>query len=405
MAGHGGIVRIMAERAEKESKFMPKYGSIVSRYLGLSIQNIADLARTQKIRCSEQLGRYWQPGSDWTSDPDYVRKNMRDWIATEDGGQSAEARKLAFAENADDTAKSGFRKFMDGLSHEKSLRTALKIIEQTPTGKALLANAEEGSVGIYTDTTCSSLGRYSRGTRTVCINPAFAFLKKPLGKQYTGELGVVLAHELFHAKQDRDGVLNARDGIGLSPENRMLATRHIEAGANAAAIQVAWEAKEAGYPELWDSDTKGPSLTRRKMYAAYGAAVEADPAAAKDGRALAAAYDMFFEHRSKMFDYDEKTLREFSREMRAWKKEFNGTLPEGYGKTGLPPNILRKAAELPNGVNPLKLDGRDPYDAKYTREPNNFLLRLKLGSIRRKLDKTERFTPKPPRQPTTNVAP
>ncbi len=174
-----------------------------------------------------------------------------------------------------------------------------ELVQKSPTGRALLRAADKLDMApISPDETlsASNVGVCVNGPKAprILFNPAY--LQAPGDDRDKGLFLDTWIHEMAH------GVVrpafNEKWRTRLEPGDQMFSRRLDESGAVAHSLQVSWELKEAGHPEMWDYMTgKGFSAgdkTFRSAYAetatAYRESVEADVENGRNGTAMKTAF-------------------------------------------------------------------------------------------------------------------
>jgi hypothetical protein len=117
------------------------------------------------------------------------------------------------------------------------------------------------------------------------------------------QLVATLAHELRHAWQDARGFL---ERLHRSPEDIVWMTRLVEADAEANAVQICWELKEAGYPDAFEAHKKTGYADESLV--AYEQTAQADPASVSNGLAMREAFDQWFARPWRRDAYDKGTV-------------------------------------------------------------------------------------------------
>ena len=180
----------------------------------------------------------------------------------------------------------------------KRLRQAIAMIDKVPHGHALLRLADRAGVSIISDLDEHVLGYYAPRT-----NPKIVGITDTQG---VPEQVASLGHELFHAWQDFGG-----DWItaNLSPEDELLVQRILEAGAEASAVHLCHQLKEAGFAEPWDHYIR---QNRRGFdYSDIAEAYDTRRRRARgneSNKALRAAFDQWFAIPERRAAYDSKIV-------------------------------------------------------------------------------------------------
>ncbi len=220
---------------------------------------------------------------------------------------------------------------------QDKLDKALKILEKSDTGAALLKLAEAHKIRFVADTHTNVYGYYMADDdpKTVGVGT----------RQAISHMVATLAHELRHAWQDVRGQWSIYD---LSPRDALLLERFLEADAEAVCIQVCQElcATNAAPFEQHLNSSYGD------LSNAFLQAIEIDPISAENGEALRAAFDSWFAAQGRRFSYDEEIVGLVEDSM----YEYGQMAAHGF-KT-LNAVGLTKLGELPLGGNYLKDTGR-----------------------------------------------
>lgn len=183
-------------------------------------------------------------------------------------------------------------------------------LRRSPTGAWLLDEAQKAGIRIVYDNKTEYAGYYESETKLVAVEAPLTErgnLRRGVDRGY---LLLTLAHELRHAWQDAQGPF--LDEQHWRPRDAVLINRLIEADAEAISAQVAYELKLAGDSRAWDSK-KG---AYEDMHRVYRRAIRADEAAARDGRAMRAAFDQWFHGKSRVEFYDLSILDAWEETMR-----------------------------------------------------------------------------------------
>lgn len=188
---------------------------------------------------------------------------------------------------------------------------ALFVCSQGPTGRGLLQKAQELGYRVavddgYLQGVCAT-ALCDPGTRTIYLNTA----------RSTAELANALDHECTHVVQNAQPLF--ANQLPYTPVSLVARSRATEADAIAHEVQCAWEravgdaamgvpgAPANGYTRA--DGLEHVRTTQPDISAAWLGAVEADPRAATDGRALAAAHEAFYKVTGALDYYEDATLR------------------------------------------------------------------------------------------------
>lgn len=336
------------------------HGSGTGLGLGILTQRVTDMIGATGLQRSRFTRRAWHGKHAWEFEG----------VKPDGGGGSP-----GFMDNLRDIVG----RALPELPQERYLKDALFVIAQTPTGNALMKSAEAGSVEVVIDTQYDGPGCYVASDRTITVNPRFMHHDGDTDI-FTGRLGNMISHELFHAYQDRNGALFPCNDTDHAIEELMLATNHLEAAAYAVEAQIAWEAKEQGNPDLW----RLTDPYHHRIFNAFEKAVRDNPEAATNGEARRAAHDAFFENPMRVH-YEAAVIRKYKTEMHRMRINEDGERVRGASLdgSGFDAATLEKTGLGPDGVNHLKLPGkREPGDPSY-RGFTNTKMRDEVDNMRK----------------------
>ncbi len=170
--------------------------------------------------------------------------------------------------------------------YQSRLSRAVAALQKSPEGAALLLSAmcKDQRIGAYLEI---------RGVFGCYLS------KDKVAYTKTSDMGRCihnLAHELAHAQQDMSGlstmVIYHQKGTLLPYDawSYVVLNRCIEAAAEATAVQICWDIKEAGDPRGWEDARK----TYSQLTKAFQQSVTENSDNAHNGRAKAAAFDAMF---------------------------------------------------------------------------------------------------------------
>lgn len=188
------------------------------------------------------------------------------------------------------------KKFASDLMAELSL---------APTGRSLLKEAEKDGIRILLSPDLPFWGIYDHSTSRIIIKAPVNSKGEVTGKleaEDKGQILMTLAHELRHAWQARHGRL--MDELGYTPHESLLINRLLEADAEAATVQIAWELKQNGHNEAWNAEHGW----YKDMYTAYARTARAHPRAVGSGMAAQAAFKQWFNHKKRVHFNDSLRL-------------------------------------------------------------------------------------------------
>ncbi|MBV6632577.1 MAG: hypothetical protein KI792_14670 [Alphaproteobacteria bacterium] len=186
------------------------------------------------------------------------------------------------------------------------------VVAKRPLGRALLKTARSGGVDFdFARLQADAIASYDHGIRRQSFNSSDPLPADP--DVFIGAAANSTAHELTHCQQlaklgeQLRQLPDSVDDLTIQLDHRILANRHLEAAANAVAIQIAFDNKQAGDDRMWSAMERSGGDQHQKI--AFEAAVMADPAAAHDGRARRAAHDAFFDLTGYIGQYDDQLIK------------------------------------------------------------------------------------------------
>ena len=257
------------------------------------------------------------------------------------------------------------------------------IIGKSRLGRGLLKTAREGGVqyGFSAAMGLSNAAQYNVTQRRLLFSSRPDFSLSP--DLMIGKTAGTAAHELAHSQQS--AVLMRRiadldtsgDNLLIPLTDRILATRHMEAAANAVSAQIAFDTRQAGDDRIWQA--LALEQTEREELTAFQRAVETTPASAGDGRARLAAHNAFFQRAPYIAAYDDREIKLYALtlEMLAERQAEGFPDPKDreaaavIGSRPYQDNELAMMADMPDGINHLKLtDSSAPRANRYTRFTN-----------------------------------
>ncbi|MEZ0226168.1 MAG: GNAT family N-acetyltransferase [Alphaproteobacteria bacterium] len=247
------------------------------------------------------------------------------------------------------------------------LVAALDEISKTPEGKRLVDQFVASGASLKLDRSAGDTG--GQFWPTYAVQPEGHLETLPVrinatGASGDGRLVAVLAHELQHLNQAQNRNLTPFSlGKIPSPEEVILHNRFIEADAQASATEIAYQLRQQGLPEAWDS--LQTITDKREIAQAYEAAIKANPAAAESGHAKRAAFDTWFTAKTttggKLSSFYDHVGIE------AWASD---KLLEDLVKNGARPGSVtreeyKRLGQQTSGINYLDLPGTRPLDDPY----------------------------------------
>lgn len=253
------------------------------------------------------------------------------------------------------------------------LNRAIAEVASVPEGKLLVDQAKKDGVPIV------GAGGIGMGGVTFTRNE----INKETGQrelkalirvnlfQSHGNLVRVLAHELEHYNQAKNGLGTQTKGI-QAPLDRMWDNRMVEADAEATATDIAYKLKQAGKPAAWNAVTRlNPGYAA--VGNAYAEEVRKDPSSALDGRAKRAAFDGWFKARNKMVGTDISKVyngQGVSSIRSVATLKLAAQTPGAQISPLTAAEIKKLGTILPAKNNYLDLPNQKPLDSAYYRAPN-----------------------------------
>jgi hypothetical protein len=184
------------------------------------------------------------------------------------------------------------------LEEYNKVANALSLIGKTDVGKYLLAIAKSSDIKIMFSYSgmSDSYGEYNRSKKLVLLSR----------NQDDYRLVNTLSHELSHATQARKRIMIP---IGLRDFNKAIAQgRAIEADAETRAFMVAYELKEKGFGDKYLKKID-PNMARE-----FRKSIKENPENLKNGEAMRAVFDAWFQDEKRMHRYDKdmaERIKEF----------------------------------------------------------------------------------------------
>ncbi len=151
---------------------------------------------------------------------------------------------------------------------------AFALLQQSTTGKVLLAQAEASGLDVATSDIVDGV-ELNVSTKTIMINPGLS----------NEAAALLIAREIRHF-----ALLPVCDAL-KNPESAILVNRAMQAELATLPVQIGWELNLAGHSDVWDC--LGRSAQADLVYA-YGHRASSDFRALRDGRAAMAAFDQWF---------------------------------------------------------------------------------------------------------------
>jgi len=170
------------------------------------------------------------------------------------------------------------------------------ILRQSRLGRQILHWADQNGVEIWMDQQCTSVGYYTVGSNTVCLNSNVP----------DNKLAMCLAHELRHAWQDHEGLLPS--GVSTA-QNYTAQIRFVEADAFAFGYVIAYE--------IFGKETllKENSYLTSQYTSIIDGVVGEDPYALDNGAALCVAFHSYFNNLVTKYQYDERAMGRCARDL------------------------------------------------------------------------------------------
>lgn len=195
------------------------------------------------------------------------------------------------------------------MDKSERLHDAILTLRKSETGRQLLDDAAAYGTTINLAPLSSSHGSFSSDDRSILINAASS----------EARMVVTLAHELRHSQQYQKGV--QLSSFLDTPKSYIQSQGVIEADANIAAAQAAWELKEAGIPEPLEAfkSESGPLITTFVK--------EAEKGGIENGQAHNAAFYAWFDDLDILEAYEKNYLKNYTkRKERASREEYKSAL-------------------------------------------------------------------------------
>ncbi len=183
-----------------------------------------------------------------------------------------------------------------GSGQRAELSRLFEILSRSATGREVLHQAALRGVHICLDERTHLLAYYFSGVRVVGVNSALS---------EGGKIGF-LAHELAHVPQHPA----YSDNRYYPAEDLVLLRRVREASAEAIAIRIAWELRQAGYQAAWDEKA---ATSYRDILRTFETAATFDPSEEGELSATRAAFNQWFRAPWRLRVYDRMTVAHLER--------------------------------------------------------------------------------------------
>ena len=267
----------------------------------------------------------------------------------------------------------------------KAITAIRETLNSTKTGACLLTLADRGRVaaGFEFDRDTIAAASYYSTNRDILFNVNSRLFAHDDVEPFMELAGFVGAHELAHVAQDKHcGRDFGRWDLRYTLMHQMMATRHYEAAADAVAVDVAWQLREAGQPGMWrriEQDPVEQHLTR-----AFSRSVARNAANAKNGKARRAAHDAWFKNTAAMGFYDQGVLDRIRtrldvlaiQQMQGFPDPLARAAAHEAGRLRVHTDQLRDYGTMPDGGDHLRLSTHpDVWDDKYTMPSSASMLR------------------------------
>ncbi|MEO0392028.1 MAG: DUF6782 family putative metallopeptidase [Pseudomonadota bacterium] len=253
------------------------------------------------------------------------------------------------------------------------------------TARSLLATADQGRVtaGFEFDPESTSGATYTSQHREVFFNAGGWLTRFDTVDQFMPWAGYFAAHELGHVAQHRQsGPDYGRWSLRYRLMHQIMATRHYEAAADAVAVDVAWQLKDAGKPEMWQVLHGDPHDAH--LAQAYARSIAKNPDNAVNGKARRAVHDAWFKDPLAVLHYDQVVLDNtrtvldvlVAQQIADFPDKQAGQLAGEAGRFRVTKEQIRDYAVMPDGVDHLRLkDHADVWDDRYTQPSSPSMLR------------------------------
>lgn len=258
-------------------------------------------------------------------------------------------------------------------------------LQHSKTGAALLGVADRGRIaaGFEFDADSRAAAAYYSTNRDVLFNINSPLMGHDRVEPFIDLASYIGAHELAHVAQDH----KCGPGFGCWDiryplMHQMMATRHFEAAADAVAVDVAWQLKQAGLPGIWERIEQDPS--EQHLAAAFARSVARDADHATNGKARRAVHDAWFKNSRAMGYYDQGVLNRIrstldvlgTQQMDGFPDPLARAMAHDAGRLRVHRDRLRDYGTMPDGGDHLRLpDHPDVWDGKYTAPSSPAMLR------------------------------
>jgi hypothetical protein len=240
----------------------------------------------------------------------------------------------------------------------KYLKNVAKMLNATKDGKELLKIAEEEHTSFSSISSNMIAGSLYPAENHIEVNRSVGIKRAVIS----------LAHELNHNKQfNRDFT----DFLEVNPYEALLVHKVLEADSVSKEVCVAWELKEKGMPEFFDSEKNG---SYAKSYRKFEKEVNKDPKSLENGEARRAAFEGWFAEKEIGKIYEKQFLDILERETpellntRGFKeinnKKDNDCVKELFERMGKMPNGVNYLTETRNCCPSISISKRLPIYSK-----------------------------------------
>jgi hypothetical protein len=189
----------------------------------------------------------------------------------------------------------------EGQSSTRTIARASRILSHSATARAIMSDVARSrsrgrALHVCLDRDTDLLAYYFSSLHVIGLNARLS----------EGGQVAYLAHEIGHVPQHP----RFSDNRYYPPSDLILLRRVREATAEATAIRIAWELREAGYPEAWAEKAAGPYADMVRAFAEVIARQDGMPGLLQATRA---AFDRWFAVPWRRNVYDRMTVEHLRR--------------------------------------------------------------------------------------------
>ena len=267
----------------------------------------------------------------------------------------------------------------------KAITAIRENLQRSKTGAALLVIADSGRISSGFEFVADSRAAagYYNINRDVLFNINSPLMAHDRVEPFIDLAGYIGAHELAHVAQDKHcGRDFGRWDIRYTLMHQMMATRHYEAAADAVAVDVAWQLKQAGAPGMWRRIEQDPA--EQHLARSFSRSVARNAANATNGKARRAVHDAWFKNKASMGYYDQGVLDRVrsnldmlsAHQLKGFTNPLARATAHEAGRLRVHRDQLRDYGTMPDGGDHLRLTGHpDVWDEKYTAPSSPAMLR------------------------------